>query len=173
MKTTRIGIALAAVTVLAIAAPATGLQGEAVGAPAMAPPPDKADRAAELRQQAEALFSQPKQWKKAVRLLEKSAALRDAGDPEGYMCLLYAGRIKAALGDAAGARATLQKAAEHALARGALVDAANAYVDAAHAAVEAKEVKLAQEFVEKARLLSDSPLLTVAQRTMIRGRIPA
>src|SRR5690606_37545631 len=99
----RIGLAAAAVAVLAGVAPVAGLQGGEMAALAMSAPPTRSDKAAQLRRDAEALFSQPKQWRKAVKLLEQSAALREATDPEAYDCLLYAGRIQAALGDMNGA----------------------------------------------------------------------
>jgi tetratricopeptide (TPR) repeat protein len=172
MSKTRVMITTA-ITLLVVAGPAAGIQKSADGALAMAPPPDRIERAAELKLEAEALFPQPRQWKKAVRLLEQSAALRSASDPEAYTCLIYAGRIKAALGDNAGARVTLEKAAEHALARGAIVDAANAYIDAAHAAVQERDAQVAQQFLDRASLLADSPLLSVAQRTLLKSRLPA
>jgi len=139
--------------------------------PASAPP--EADRAAELKRNAEALFSQPKQWKKAVKMLEESAALRSPNDPEAYTCLLIAGRIRAGLGDMRGARAALEKAAEQALARGAVLDAANAYIDAAHAAIAQKDAAGARSLIEAAQLLSGSPMLTVSQRSRLLARIQA
>jgi hypothetical protein len=171
MRTTRFAAALAAVTVLAIGAPASAMQQASLGGVGMAPPPDRTERAQELQERAEALFSQPKQWKRAVRMLEQSAELREATDPDAYTCLIYAGRIKAALGDMSGARLSLEKAAEQALARGAVVEAANALIDAAHAAVGERDARLAQEFMDKALLLSESPLLSMDQRTLIRNRL--
>lgn len=173
MRTYRIGLAAAAVAVLAVAAPAVADQDhDRSAAEVIATPPTKADRAAELKREAEALFSQPQRWRKAVRLLEKSAALRDANDPEGYMCLLYAGRIRAAIGDIEGARAVLEKAAAQALARGSVVEAATAYIDAAHTAVALKDAGGARELVGKATLLAESPLLSVQDRSFIQARLP-
>lgn len=173
MRKIHVPIAATALALMVIAGPAAGMQRSADGALAMAPPPDQIERAAELKLQAEALFPQPKQWKKAVRLLEQSAALRSASDPEAYTCLIYAGRIKAAIGDNSGARVTLAKAAEQALARGAVIDAANAYIDAAHAAVQERNAVLAQQFLDKASLLSESPYISVAQRSLLKSRLPA
>ncbi|HSJ31252.1 MAG TPA: hypothetical protein VK933_07445 [Longimicrobiales bacterium] len=129
------------------------------------------ERAAQLHAQAEALFSQPKQWKKAVRLLEQSAELRGAEDPEAYDCLVYAGRIRAAIGDFRAARSNMLKAADHAMARGAVIDAANALIDAAHAAVELKDARDARDLVERAELLTASPLLSMEQRARLRARL--
>jgi hypothetical protein len=171
MRTNRIGLA-AAVAALALAAPAVADQDDARRVVVeAATPPTTADKAAELRRQAEELFSQPKQWKKAVRLLEQSAALRDANDPEGYQCLLYAGRIRAAIGDTEGARTVLEKAAAQALARGSIVEAATAYIDAAHAAVAMKDGRGARELVGKATLLTESPLLSMQERSFLQARI--
>ena len=172
MKTNRIGLAAAAVAVLAVAAPVSADQDhERSTVAAITTPPTKPDRAAELRRQAEALFSQPKQWRKAIRLLEKSAALRDANDPEGYMCLLYAGRIRAAIGDTEGARAVLEKAADQALARGSVVEAVTAFIDAAHAAVALRDVAGARDLLAKATLLAESPLLSAQDRSFIQARL--
>lgn len=168
MKAKRISLTVAMLALLS-AAPVFAGQGSEAAVPGT-PEPDKA---AQLREQAESLFSQPKQWKKAVRLLEQSAELRDASDPEAYECLVFAGRIRAAIGDLRGARSSLEKAAEHALARGEVVDAANALIDAAHAAVGLKDADGAQALVDRAALLTQSPLLSVEQRNTLQARLAA
>lgn len=164
---------LAMAGTVALAAPAnanttTVMADMEILAPATVAPPVTPD---ELRTQAEALFSQPKQWKRAARLLEQSAHLRAADDPDGYVCLLMAGRLRHAIGDHGAARQNLEQAAEQALSRGAVVDAANALIDAAHIAVVQKDVDAAAAFVERARLLSGSPLLTDVQRNALSRRI--
>lgn len=174
MTANRIGMTAAALAVLAGAAPLAADQDSyiAMRSAAMAPPsgPEQADQ---LKLDAEALFSQPKEWKRAVRMLQKSAALRDADDPDGYICLLYAGRISSAVGDMEGARENLEAAAAQALARGSIVEAANAYIDAAHAAVALRDMRGAQALVDKAALLTESPLLSEAQRSVLEMRLPA
>jgi len=137
---------------------------------ATSPEPD-VDRARELKTQAEALFSQPKQWRRAVRLLEESASLREAQDREAGVCLALAGRLRDALGDYSGARATLAKAGDHALARGSVLEAAHAYLDAAHVAIKEKNADEARELVEKALLLSASPLLSAEQKEAVTRRV--
>lgn len=171
MKSNRIGLTAAAVALLAGAAPMAAAQDGAVAALTVTSPPTKADRAAQLRQEAEALYSQPKQWKKAVRLLEESASLREPSDPQGFECLQYAGRIRVALGDMRGARQTLEKAADLALARGAVDDAAHAYIDAAHTAAKLHDREGARALVDKATLLAESPLLTDTQRRFLHSRL--
>ena len=132
--------------------------------------PDK-ERAKLLRAKAEALFDQPNEWRKAARLLEESAKLRTADDPEAYDCLLYAGRIRASMGDFDAAKGLLERAAEHALARGAVMDAAQAYVDAAFSAKAGLNSTAAAALIEKARLLTNSPLLSQDQRQNLLERI--
>lgn len=130
-------------------------------------------RADELRDQAVALYGQPKQWKKAARLLEESAELRTADDAEAYTCYVIAGRLAAARGDNRAAEKSLRAAAEHALARGAVVDAASAFIDAAHAAARAGNAAGAKELMERASLLATSPLLDAQDRHAIEYRLRA
>jgi len=133
--------------------------------------PDDVERARQLRAQAEALFDQPKEWAKAAKLLEESAALRAAADAEAYSCLLAAGQIRAALHDNDDATRLLSWAGDHALARGAVMDAAKAYAFAALTAVADKDVVRAKELGEKAKLLTNSPLLTDEERAEVLRRI--
>jgi hypothetical protein len=169
--TMKITVAAAAFAVLAGSAPASARQQvAAVTATTEAPP---SDRAVELRNQAEELYAQPAKWRKAARLLEQSAQLRTGADTEAYTCLLIAGRLRAAAGDYYGARNALEKAAEHAAARGAVMDAAHAYIDAAIAAIEDSNKVIAQDLLGKAQLLAKSPLLTEEQVREIGLRIKA
>jgi tetratricopeptide (TPR) repeat protein len=130
-------------------------------------------RAQELYRQAEDLLSHPKHWRRAVRLFEQSAQLRESSDPGIYACLVYAGRMRAGIGDYSGALAALERAGDSALGRGAVVDAAQAYIDAAHAAVELGRIREARELVDRATLLSESPLLSAAQKGAIMSRLEA
>lgn len=168
MNVKRISLTAAALAILS-AAPVLAAQ----GAEASVRPDPEHEKAEQLRDKAEALFSQPKQWKKAVRLLEQSAELRAADDAEAYDCLMYAGRLRAAIGDLKGARVNLEKAAAHALARGEIVDAANAFIDAAHAAAALKDSRGARDLVKRASLLTQSPLLSMQQRSHLQARIAA
>jgi tetratricopeptide (TPR) repeat protein len=172
MKRTAMMMA-AAVAVIGATVPASAMQNNDVVTVSRTTPNRNLDKARELRAQAEALFSQPRQWRKAVRLLEESARLREASDPDAYMCLLYAGRIEAALGDLAGARENLEKAAAQAMARGSLVEAAHAYIDAAHVAADAKQIDAAKVLIERATLLAQSPLLTAEQKAGLNTRLPS
>lgn len=130
-------------------------------------------RAEQLQQQAMSLLMQPKHWKKAQRLLQQSAELRSAGDAEAYTCYMMAGRLSAVLHDNAGARESLVKAAEHALARGAVVDAASAFIDAAHAAARTGDVEATRALIERATLLTGSPRITPQERGALEHRLRA
>ncbi|HSJ25264.1 MAG TPA: hypothetical protein VK929_11370 [Longimicrobiales bacterium] len=157
-------VVVAAAVSMTAAAPAEAVQHD--------PNPVVVDqqRADELRAQAEAYFGQPQHWRRAARLLERSAALRPAEDPAGYSCLVLAASLRAATGDYAAARRLYEKAGDQAMARGAVMDAAHAYIDAAHAATQGRSVD-ALDLVERARLLASSPLLSAAQAEQITHRI--
>jgi hypothetical protein len=170
-RTTMLTMAFATVATFAAAMPATAMQ---FGPEAMVyDPTPNPDRARALRAQAEELYSQPKHWKKAARLLEQSAQLRAVNDPETYSCLMYAGRLRAAVNDLAGARVDLEHAAAHALARGEIIEAAHAYIDAAHVASSQKNSAAARELVQRATLLAESPLLTAEQKQILESRLKA
>ncbi|NLG63570.1 MAG: hypothetical protein GX539_15130 [Candidatus Cloacimonetes bacterium] len=162
---------VAAGAMLVISATAVAAQDYAMAAPRG--PDAKVTRADELKQEAEALFSNPKHWKKAQRLLIESAEMRDGADEKAYTCYMMAGRLAAVLGDNESARESLEKAAEHALARGALLDAASAFIDAAHAAARTGDREAVEELTERASLLASAPRLTDQERNAIRERLGA
>ena len=166
LKTT---MALVVVATFAGVAPVPAQGGAVRLAAATETPPS--DRAAALRAQAEALYSQPRQWSRAASLLERAAEAAGPADASGYADLVAAGRLRATLGDYTAARADMEKAAAHALARGAVVDAAHAYIDAAYAAAADRQPHDARALVDSATLLAESPLLTEAQSEQILRRI--
>jgi tetratricopeptide (TPR) repeat protein len=159
------------------AASAGAFAGAAEAAPATTPGADAdvtrvvPDRAARLRAEAEQMYSQPREWRRAAQLLEQSAQLRDARDAEAYSCLLMAGRLYSAVADHRASRRSYEKAAEQALSRGAVLDAAHAYLDAAHAAANAKQPEAARALIERASLLAASPMLSAQQVEQINGRL--
>jgi tetratricopeptide (TPR) repeat protein len=157
-------------TALVVSAMAMGAAAVPVQAAQPAGTEERTERARALKAEAEALFNQPTEWRRAARLLERSAALRDATDAEAYNCYVLAGRIRSALGEHGNARALLEKAAEHALNRGAVADAAHAFVDAAHHAVSVRDYAVAAAHVERARTLAASPLLSPEDRQSIARR---
>jgi hypothetical protein len=110
-------------------------------------------------------------WGDAARLHRRSAELRDAADPLGYRCLKEAAALDYATGNRSAARSDLAAAADHALARGELRDAALAYIDAAWIAQEQKNPRKVWELGRRAEMLADSPLLPGPDRVAILKRI--
>ncbi|CAN5797666.1 hypothetical protein BH23GEM9_BH23GEM9_16150 [soil metagenome] len=169
-RTMTLTLAAVAMAIVVGAVPATAMQaGSMMIASADEP---STERAHALRAQAEELFSKPSQWRRAARLLEQSAQLRSADDPGAYTCWMNAARLQAGMGSFSAARRNLEKAAAHAVARGEVVDAANAYIDAAHVAVKEGQAHQAVGLIEKASLLASSPLLDGEQAARINARIP-
>jgi hypothetical protein len=129
------------------------------------------DRAAVLRSQADAYLEEQGQWRRATPLLERSAALSAADDMRAVESLHLAGHLRAAAGENAAAQRNFERAAERALAMGAVLDAANALLDAAVAAAHNGDAPSFETLIERAALLSASPLLSDAQARSIRRRI--
>lgn len=128
---------------------------------------DSLDAAASRR-----TISTLRDFKKVARLHEESAQLRSAGDAKRFDCLQTAARLRYGANDRRRAVEDMEQAAQQAAARGDVVNAAGAYVDAAHVAAELRQGERAAEFVRAAQLLTQSPLLSDAQRTELRGRLP-
>lgn len=130
--------------------------------------PDEADRLAE---QAYRLFSERRSWGKAARMLERSAGMRDASDPERAEVLLEAARVYAHVGAHRDARRAFEGAAAAAAERGAVVVAAHALLDAAIVAAGAGDGEAAAKLLQKATLLADSPHLAASDRKGIVRRL--
>jgi hypothetical protein len=130
----------------------------------------EADR---LRAQAYELFNDPSSWRRAARLLERSADLRSTGDPVRSDDYRLAGRLYAHTGALNASQRAFERAAMSAQQIGAVAQAAGAYLDAAHVAVRRGDGKAAGSLVERGNLLSLSPHLDAAERRAIQRRIPA
>ncbi|MDQ6830555.1 MAG: hypothetical protein M3081_16980 [Gemmatimonadota bacterium] len=107
----------------------------------------------------------------AARLHLESAALRPAGDSLATRCLLEAAYLFYGVGDLSDARKALTAGGERAVEMGDVVRGATAYLDAASVAQEQRDGLAQRQFMDKARLLSHSPLLTGDQRTEINRRL--
>ena len=110
-------------------------------------------------------------WRDAAALHRRSAGLRGDDDSLGFRCLNEAAALAYALGDRTRARTDLAAAAEQALSRGELKEAAMAYLDAAWIAQEQAKPRQVWELGHRAELLADSPLLARSDRTAILQRI--
>jgi hypothetical protein len=180
MRTRRYSSPLLGLLLLALLAPA-----------AVAQRPDTAGAALALRQ-AETiearLGKQPDARParlEAARLRIRSAELRAPEDPVAVECLKRAAGLLNEQ-DPREAAKIMGKAADRAATVGNIVVAAHAYLDAAYGLshcspsavpgryeVPAGEMEQIRAWVEKARLLSYSPYLTVAQREQIVHRLGA
>ncbi len=143
-------------------------------APASATDPDPRvdnERAVQLYDQAVQLLGSKHRWAEAASLLKRSAAARSEADPEASSTMRFAGRVYAQAGEYGKAREAFSRAAELALARGALVEAAHAYIDAAHAAAEQGDYDRTKELAEKAQRITTSPLLPEADRVSIASLV--
>ncbi|MEX1184519.1 MAG: hypothetical protein WEF86_15015 [Gemmatimonadota bacterium] len=130
-----------------------------------------------LQQEAEALFDDSREWKRAARLMEQSAELRSESDPGAYEQMAYAARLRWAAGDRNGAKKAFERAGELALARGEIADGARAYIDAAFAASAVGRAPEARKLITFAEGLAQSPQLSEEQRreliARIKGQSPA
>ncbi len=123
-----------------------------------------------LERQAQALFPVPKKYGEAAKLYVRAAELRLPGDPQRVTDLMMASRLKYYDGDGR-AWTLMERAAEEAIAAGDVIGAAHAFVDASFLAQEAGENAVVLDLVERAELLTHSPLLETEQREAILARI--
>ena len=127
-------------------------------------------RADSLHEAAAALVT-AQRYRDAARLHRRAAELRSADDPLGFTCLTEAAALAWAGRDRSAARGDMSRAAAHALARGDLRSAAQAYLDAAWIAQEQKNRGQVWELGRRAEMLAASPLLASADRVAILKRI--
>lgn len=121
----------------------------------------------------EALRAQANQsdWETAGQLFVAEADLRPAADPGAVDVLILAGNLFYAADLPLRAREVLEAAGERAEAAGDLMRAARAYLDAATVAEQEGEDATVRRLVERVDTLSESSLLSEAQRAQIRQRV--
>jgi hypothetical protein len=112
-----------------------------------------------------------RQWGKAAGLREKAARLRAADDPRAFKSLQTAAYVRHALKQPAMALALMERAADQALARGDVFNAASAYADAASIANELRDGDRVRLSMEKSALLARSPLLSAPDRDWLQQRL--
>jgi hypothetical protein len=110
-------------------------------------------------------------WRDAARVYRRSAEFRAVEDPLRVRCLTDAAALAYAAGDRSAARTDMAHAAELALARGDLREAALAYLDGAWIAQEQQNPRQVWELGHRAEMLADSPLLSESDRGAILQRI--
>lgn len=109
-----------------------------------------------------------REWAKAAALRERAARLRAPEDPRGFRSLQAAALVRHALREHPAAIALMERAADGALARGDVFNAATAYVDVAYLAAETGDAERVRQFVTKGSLLMHSPLLSAPDRDVLR-----
>jgi hypothetical protein len=109
-------------------------------------------------------------WGDAARLHRQSALLRAADDSLGFRCLRDAARLSYQRNNVSSARSSMTAAGDQALARGDLMQAAQAYADAAWLAQEQHRKGDTWKLGRQAEVLAGSPLLSPAQRASILKR---
>jgi hypothetical protein len=117
-----------------------------------------------------AMSNDSKRWRDAARLHRKSAALRPPDDSRAYRCLTTAANLSYGAKDLASAQSDMTTAAAQAMARGDVVQAAQAYADAAWLANERKRPDEVRTLASQAEVLASSPLISGPQRTDILRR---
>jgi hypothetical protein len=132
-----------------------------------------ATKADKLETRARALRENPRSWREAARLFEKSAAMRAVEDPGASRGYALAAHVHFALRDLDAARQAMLRSADRAHARGDVVAAATGYVDAAWLAGQMGDRMGMAELTGRARALAASPLITASQRGAILERTGA
>ena len=129
------------------------------------------ERANVLRAQAQALRNQPSKWEQAAWLHARAARLRSPTDPLLLDDLTVAAGLLSYNGEYGHAAELMEELADRALAVGDLMKAANSYITAAITHNRAGRGERALALVEKARLLTHSPLLSEYACDCILARI--
>ena len=112
-----------------------------------------------------------RKWAKAAGLREKSAGLRAPEDPQAFRSLQTAAYVRHALKQPGLALSLMQRAADQALARGDVFNAASAYADVAAIAQGLRDNDRVRVSVEKSALLARSPLLSAPDREWLQHRL--
>lgn len=109
--------------------------------------------------------------RKAAHLREKAAELREDGDVLKSASLYWAARDRYYSDDPKAARSLMLRSAEHALAVGDVITAANAFTDAAYISTDLRDVQSTKVYATRAHLLASSPMLSGPQRSELLSRL--
>lgn len=161
MKST--GSTRVAVAALLIAASATGATAQSVTRA-------NTDEIATLEMDARDYLNDLSKWDRAATLFRRAAQLRPAGDATATEDLLYAARLSFYEGSERQAIRDFEAAGQRALAMGDVLLAANAFADAAWVAQHRGYGERAHALIERAQLLSNSPLIAENERELLRAR---
>ena len=107
--------------------------------------------------------------KQAARIREIAARLRAPEDPKGAVSLYWAARDKYYSGDKVAARDLMVQSADRAVAIGDVLTAVTSFTEAAYIAADLRDGQSTREYAGRAKLLSNSPMLSEAQREGLRA----
>jgi hypothetical protein len=128
-------------------------------------------KAEQLRRQAEAIYDQPWNYRRAAELHVREGQTRSLSDQQRSKAFAQAARLYSYIGESSLARQHMESAARSSLQRGDVAQGAHALLDAAFLAVRDRDVAAAQTLARQAELLAQSPLLSDEQRLAIVRRI--
>lgn len=132
--------------------------------------PASSDEVVKIEAQAEGYLGDPGKWDRAASLYRQAAEMRAAADPVGVVDLVRAGRLSFYEGDESQAVRDFRNAGQRALAIGDVVSAINAFVDAAWVADRQGDNADAHDYLGRAQLLANSPLLGESERQLLQTR---
>jgi hypothetical protein len=115
--------------------------------------------------------SRPKEMKRQAAMHLRAAQLRGDEHPDNQECLHTAANLLYSSGSTRDAFEVLKRAADQALSRGDVVNAAGTYLDAGLLATQLRQPEEAWRLGHKGALLAGSPLLSTEQRDALRARI--
>jgi hypothetical protein len=165
------GLALAIGLSAVIAIPSTAFGQSVQG---WTVPADRNEAADEIHERAAALYARPDKHEQAAHLLRQECELRSPEDPLTYRCLSMGAKLFYYAGELLDAQIMMEEAAKNALARGEVFRAAESYIEvAAIARKQKRQGPKARAFLEKARLLTTSPLLGEPERSWLIARVEA
>ena len=110
------------------------------------------------------------EWNRAASLFRRAADLRSPGDPAAVKDLIRAAQLSFYRGDERRAMRDFEAAGQRALAIGDVLVAANAFADAAWVADRRGFGARAHDLLNRAQLLSNSPLIPEDERDHLRTR---
>ena len=131
----------------------------------------RAQEPAALEQSAQTLMQSTDGWGTAIKLLHRAASQRGPAEPEGVSDLVLAGRLSEYRRNHEQAREYFTEAGNRALNMGDVQNAADGFILAAFVAQSQADIEGARELVQRARMLSASPLLPEKVRDQIVRRV--
>ncbi len=132
---------------------------------------DEAEEIARLESRAEELLHSTRNYGRVASLFHQAADLRAPADAKGVHDLMMAARLSYYAGRETDAVRYFRNAGERAIAMGDVITAASAFLDGAWVAGKRGRGVQATALLDRARLLSYSPLIESADKALLQSRI--